>query len=161
MPQLDTSTFMPQLVWLAITFFVLYVIMTRLALPRIGGAIEQRQDKIAGDLDMARTLKEDTDKAIAAYEQALAEARGKAHAIAQETRDKLAREIEAERSRVEAEIAEKTAAAEKKIAAARQLALDGVSTIASDVAGEIVTGLTGTKVSKTALGNAVNRVMRK
>ncbi|HHI81664.1 MAG TPA: F0F1 ATP synthase subunit B', partial [Rhizobiales bacterium] len=44
MPQLDTSTFMPQLVWLAITFFVLYVIMTRLALPRIGGAIEQRQD---------------------------------------------------------------------------------------------------------------------
>jgi len=95
MPQLDFSTFAPQLVWLAITFAVLYFIIAKFALPRIGGTIEQRSDKIANDLDRAQSLKDDVDKAIASYEQALAEAKSKAHAIAQETREKLGAEIEA------------------------------------------------------------------
>ena len=100
MPQMDFSTFSPQLIWLAITFIGLYLLMSRVALPKIGGVIEQRQSKIADDIDAAQSLKNDTDKAIAAYEQALAEARAKAHAIAQETRDKLNAEVDAERQRL-------------------------------------------------------------
>ena len=159
MPQLDFSTFMPQLVWLAITFTLLYLILTRIALPRIGGAIEQRQDKIADDLDRARTLKDETDKAIASYEQALAEARAKAHAIAQETRDRLAGEIEKEQARVEAQIADKVAAAEKQIARARQKAMSSVGEIALDVAGDIVAGLTGAKATRASLSGAVKQAM--
>ena len=78
MPQLDFSMWPPQLIWLAITFGVLYILISKFALPKIGGTIEQRQNRIANDLDEAQRLKDDTEKAIAAYEAALAEARAKA-----------------------------------------------------------------------------------
>ena len=157
MPQLDFSTFSPQLIWLAITFIGLYLLMARVALPRIGGVIEQRQSKIADDLDAAQSLKNETDKAIAAYEQALAEARAKAHAIAQENRDKLNAEVEAERAKVDAEIAEKVAKAEEAISAMKATALKDVQRIAGDVAGDIVAQLTGAKVTKAAVTQAIKR----
>ncbi len=155
MPQLDFSTFLPQLVWLAITFSVLYLIMVKVAIPRIGGAIEDRQNKIANDLDLAQSMKADTDRAIAAYEQALAEAKAKAHGIAQETRDRLAAEIDAERAKVDTQIAEKLADADLAIAAAKDKALMEVNEIASDVTGQIVTDLTGKKASAAAVKKAV------
>ncbi len=157
MPQLDFATFTPQLIWLAITFIGLYLLMARVALPRIGGVIEQRRSKIADDLDAAQTLKNDTDKAIAAYEQELAEARAKAHAIAQETRDQLNAEVEAERNKVDAEIAEKVANAEKAIAATKAQALKDVRKIAGDVAGDIVRQLTGSRVAKAAVTRAIGK----
>ncbi len=155
MPQLDFSTFSPQLIWLAITFSLLYFIIAKVALPKIGGTIEQRSDKIAGDLDRAQTLKADVDKAIASYEAALADAKSKAHAIAQETRDKLSAEIEAERVRADKEIAGKVADAEKAINAMKTKAMGEVSKIASDLASEIVSDLTGTKATAATVSKAV------
>ena len=160
MPQLDFSTFAPQLVWLAITFAVLYFIIARLALPRIGGTIEQRSDKIANDLDRAQSLKDDVDKAIASYEQALAEAKSKAHAIAQETREKLGAEIEAERQRVDALISDKVSEAEAAIAKAKTRAMGSVNKIAADLAGEIVADLTGVKASDVAVSKAVENAAK-
>ena len=72
MPQLVLEDWVPQLIWLAISFVVLYLIMSRVALPRIGTVIEQRRDRIAHDLDQAAHLKQETDQAIAAYESSLA-----------------------------------------------------------------------------------------
>jgi len=160
MPQLDFSTFAPQLVWLAITFAVLYFIIARFALPRIGGTIEQRSDKIANDLDRAQSLKDDVDKAIASYEQALAEAKSKAHAIAQETREKLGAEIEVERQRVDALISDKVSEAEAAIAKAKTRAMGSVNKIAADLAGEIVTDLTGAKASDAAISKAVENAAK-
>lgn len=156
MPQLDFSTFAPQLVWLAITFTILYIVINKFALPRIGGTIEQRSGKIASDLDRAQGLKEDTEKAIASYEKALAEAKAKAHAIGQETREKLSAEVEAERLQADAMIAEKVAAAEKTIAATKTRAMGEVNKIATDLASEIVSDLTGSKLSATAVAKAVS-----
>lgn len=158
MPQLESSVFLPQLIWLAITFIGLYLLMTNVILPRIGGTIEQRRSKIADDLDTAQHLKNDTDKAIAAYEQALAEARNEAHRIAQENRDKLNGEIEAERARVDAEVAEKTEAAERSITETKERALAEVRNVARDVAGDIVLQLTGQKVTKAAVDGAIAKV---
>ncbi len=157
MPQLNPSTFSPQLIWLAITFIGLYFIMSRVALPRIGGVIEQRRSKIADDIDAAQSLKHETDKAIAAYEQALAEARAKAHAIAQENRDRLTAEVDAERAKVDAELAAKLAKAESQIAATKTAALKQVRNIASDIAGDIVGKLTGAKVTKAAVTKAISK----
>ena len=157
MPQLDFSTFSPQLIWLAITFIGLYLLMSRVALPRIGGVIEQRQSKIADDIDAAQSLKNETDKAIAAYEQALAEARAKAHAIAQETRDTLNAEVEAERAKIDAEIADKVTMAERTIAATKAAAMIDVRKIAGDVAGDIVSQLTGSRITKAAVTKAVGK----
>ncbi len=156
MPQLEFHDWAPQLIWLAISFVTLYLIMARVAIPRIGTVIEERRDRIATDLDQAEQLKKDTEEAIAAYEQALAEARAKAHAIAQETRDKLSAEVEAERTEVEAKIADKTAEAEARIQASKSAALAHVNEVAADTAEAIVKELVGGRVTKAELKAAVS-----
>ena len=156
MPQLDFSTYPPQLIWLAIVFFGLYMILSRLALPKIGGIIEQRRDRIAADLDEAARLKEESEKALAAYETALAEAKAKAHAIAQETRDKLNAETEKQRAEVEATLAEKTAEAEARIAETKTAAMAQIKEVAGDTTGAIVNSLIGGRITKAKVTKAVN-----
>jgi F-type H+-transporting ATPase subunit b len=158
MPQLDPATFSPQLIWLAITFIGLYFVMARIALPRIGNAIEQRKDRIANDLDQAQSLKEATDQAIAAYEERLAEARSNAHSIAQATRQKLTEEVDAERARIDAELAARIAEAEKRIAGVKGKALDEMQKVAGDLAGDIVARLIGAKVSGAQSSKAVEEI---
>lgn len=155
MPQLDFSGFAPQLVWLAITFVALYMLMSRVALPRIATVIEHRRDRIASDLDAAARLKEETDEVIAAYEAELAEARGRAHTIAAETRDKLNKELAEERAEVEAGLAKKTAEAEKRIGDMKAKAMAEVDSAAAEAAAEIVTALTGLKPSKAEIDEAI------
>ena len=87
-PPFDPETFGSQLFWLAITFGLLYTLMAKVALPRIATILEERNDRIADDLAEAEKLKRETDEAIAAYEQALGEARQNAYGIAQAARDK-------------------------------------------------------------------------
>lgn len=159
MPQLDYHDWAPQLIWLAISFAALYLIMARLALPRIATVLEERRDRIATDLDQAEQLKKETEEAIAAYEQALAEARGRAHTIAQETRDKLSAEVEAERAELEAKLAETTAEAEERIQASKDAALAHVDEVAAETAEMIVKQLVGGKVTKTEVKSAVGKAL--
>ncbi|MBN2752193.1 MAG: F0F1 ATP synthase subunit B', partial [Rhodospirillaceae bacterium] len=80
MPQFDPTSFPSQLFWLATTFIALYVLMSKVALPRIGDILEERQKRISDDLDMAERLKTETEAAIAVYEKALSDARVTAQA---------------------------------------------------------------------------------
>jgi len=155
MPQLDVNAWPPQLFWLAITFLVLYFIVSKLVIPRTGGTIEGRKNQIDSDLASAQRFRTDTDNAVAEYEKALAEARSKAHAIAQETRGKLSAEVDKERSKLDGELAGKIAAAEKTIQAARTKALASVTELATDIAADIVSQLIGTKVIKADAAKAV------
>jgi len=157
MPQLNFHSYPTQVFWLLIIFVVLYQLMTRAALPRIGGMIEERRSRIASDLDRAQELKDDTERAIASYEAALAEARAKAHAYVQEKRDALTAEMDTERAHLDKEIADKVAKAEKAIAATRDKALAQVKDVAGSVAGDIVGQLTGIKVTKADVLKAVAR----
>ena len=159
MPQLELHDFAPQLIWLAVSFIALYLIMARVALPRIATVLEERRDRIASDLDQAEQLKQQTEKAIATYEQALAEARIKALGIAQQTRETLAAEVEAEKEKVEQQISEQTAEAEKRIAQAKSDALAHVSEAAGDVAQAIVKNLIGGKLTKPEVNQAVAKAM--
>src|SRR5262245_23341582 len=87
-PPLDPGTFVPQLVWLALTFGLLYMLLKRFALPRVGEVIEERRERIQRDLERAEKLKAETEQALADYEKALGEAHARANAIAREMRDK-------------------------------------------------------------------------
>lgn len=155
MPQLIIMDFAPQMVWLAITFIALYLFLARVALPRIANVIEQRQDRVSRDLDEADKLKTETESAIAAYEQSMAEARAKAHAIAQENRDKLNAEVEAQREAVELKLSEKLAEAESRIKASKEAALTHINEVASDTADALVEALIGQKIPKKNIDDAV------
>ena len=159
MPQLAFEDWAPQLMWLAISFIALYVVMARVALPRIATVIEERRDRIASDLDEAEQLRQSTEEAIAAYEQALAEARSRAHAIAQETRDALSRQVEAEKMDVEKQIAKKTEEAEKAIADAKSAAVANLNEVASGAAETIVKELIGGKLTKAEVNKAVSKAL--
>lgn len=156
-PPLDPGTFAPQLVWLALSFGLLYLILKRFALPRVGEVIEERRERIQRDLDQAEKLKAETEQALATYEQALAEARGKANAIVKGMRDSLAAETDKERARVDALIAQKLADAEAQIAQTKSKALASVNDIASEIAGAIVSKLIGKEVSKDEVQRALVR----
>ena len=155
MPQLNPLDWGPQLIWLAITFGILYVLMKRIALPKIGGVIDMRAARIAGDIEAADKLRRETQEAIAAYEQALAEAKAKAHAIAQAGRDKISAEVAAERAVLDRELAAKSAEAEARINQAKDSALKEVNAVASEVAGDIVSRLIGVSPSKPEIAQAV------
>jgi F-type H+-transporting ATPase subunit b len=155
MPQLDPLDWAPQLIWLALTFGVLYLLMAWVALPRIGGVIEKRAAQISGDLEAAQTLRRETEDAIAAYEQALAEAKQKAHAIVEEGRAKLKAKTDAEREKLERELSAKSADAEARIAEAKASAMKEVNAAATDVASDIVRELTGTAPAKSDIEKAV------
>jgi F-type H+-transporting ATPase subunit b len=159
-PQLNPLDWAPQIIWLIITFGILYVLMKRVALPRIGSVIEARQARIAGDIETADKLRRETQEAIAAYEQALAEAKAKAHAIAQEANNKLKDDVAAERAALERDLAARSAEAEKRINQAKASALKDVNAVASETASEIVSRLIGLAPGKSEVSAAVAAVRK-
>jgi F-type H+-transporting ATPase subunit b len=160
-PPFNKETFVSQLVWLVIFFVALYAIISKLAIPQLGGIIEARSRKIDGDLAEAKRLKDQSDAAIAAYEKSLADARARAQTLAGETRDKLAAEAEVSRKKLEAELNARLAKAEQTIAATKTAAMANVQGIAADTAGAIVERLTGTAPSGAAVAAAVAEALKR
>ncbi len=152
---LDAGTFVPQLVWLALSFGLLYVLLKRYALPRVGEVIEERRERIQRDFEKAEKLKAETEQALASYEQALAEGRAKANAIAKDVRDKLAAEVDKERAGVETQVAKKMADAEERISQSKAKAMASVSDIAAETASAVVSKLLGKEVSKDEVQRAL------
>jgi F-type H+-transporting ATPase subunit b len=153
-PPFNPATFASQLLWLAITFAFLYVLLSRVAMPRIAGILDARRTRIEGDLKEADRLRIETERAAAAYEEALAAARANAHAIAEETRQGIRADIEGKRSKVEADLAVKMSEAEGRINATKAAALTSVNDIAAETAAALVARLTG-DVSEAEARDAV------
>jgi F-type H+-transporting ATPase subunit b len=159
-PPFNAQTFASQLVWLVVTFVLLYVIVAKVALPRVGGIIAQRQKHIDDDLAQANAFKMQSDAAIAAYEKALADARTRAQAIANDMRDKQAAEAEARRKMLESQLNAKLADAEKTIAATKQAAMANVRGIAADATKAIVERLIGKVPADGVVDAAVTDVLK-
>ena len=159
-PPFESSTFASQLVSLVIAFVALYVIVSRIALPRVESVIDARQNAIEGDLAQAQKLKDESDAALKAYETELASARSRAQAIGNETREKLNAASEAERKKLEDQLTTRLAAAEKQIAATRETAMSNVRGIAADAAGAIVQRLTGVLPDGKTVSSAVDATLK-
>jgi F-type H+-transporting ATPase subunit b len=159
-PPFNPATFASQLFWLVIAFVLLYVLMAKVALPRVGGIIENRQKRIADDLAGAASLKAESDAAIAAYEKALADARARAQAIANETRDTQAAAAEVTRKKLEGELNAKLAEAEKTIAVTKTAAMANVRGIAADATKAIVERLIGKAPDDRTVDAAISAALK-
>lgn len=159
-PPFQKDTFASQLFWLALCFVALYVLMSKVALPRVGSILQARRDKIAGDLAEAQRFKDESEAALAAYEKALTDARNRAQAIATEVRDKLMIEAETKRKTLEAQLNVQLAEAERTIAATKTSAMANVRSVAADAAAAIVERLIGTRPPEAAVAQAVERALR-
>jgi F-type H+-transporting ATPase subunit b len=160
-PPLQIETYASQLLWLALTFVALYLLMSRVALPRIGSIIEDRRQRIASDFAEAERLKAESDAASVAYEKSLTDARGRAQALANETREREAKAAESARKALDAKLNAQIGEAEKTIGARRSAAMTNVQGIAVDAAAAIVERLTGLAPAGREVEVAVADVLKR
>lgn len=142
-PPFDPATFPSQLLWLALSFAALYLLMSKIALPRMGSIVDDRKARIDADIAAAEADQQKTDAAIASYEKALAEAKDKARGIADATNQSIKTELDGKRKAVEADLAAKVSDAEARIATTKTAAMAHVDEIASETAQAVVTQLVG------------------
>ena len=157
-PPFDSTHYASQILWLALTFAAFYLFLSRVILPRIGGTIETRSNRIAADLDDAARMKQELDESLAAYEQELADAKKKAGGIAQTAQDEAKAKADAEQAKISAELEKKLSEAEASIAAIKDKAMKEVGTIAEETATEIVKKIVGGTVDKASISAAVKAV---
>jgi len=161
LPQLDTSTFAGQLFWLVVTFAALYVVMSRIAIPKISGVISARAGRIKGDLDEAAGAKRASEAAIAAYEKALADARGRAIKFGDEIRKGVQADADKKNTAAARQLAADMLKAEKRIADMRTAAMARIGDVARETAGEIVSKLTGEAANSSELDAAVRGALKR
>lgn len=159
MPQFDPAVWMPQLVWLAITFIALYLLMARVALPRVGEVIEDREARIGESLRRAERLKLNAEDAVAAYEKTMIDVRAKAADEVRMAREEAAHEAAERHAALGARLASEIEAAEARIRAAQNAALTGLREVAVGVASAAVDRLIGTQVEPAAVASAVDASM--
>lgn len=160
-PPFQKETFASQLVWLVLFFVALYLLMARVALPRVGGIFAARSSQIENDLAEANRLKGETEAAIAAYEKVLADARADAQSIAGKTRDALMAEADKRRKALEDQLGRKLEEAEKAIVTTKTAAMSNVKGIATEAASAIVQRLIGQAPSDKTVADAVADVLKR
>lgn len=138
MPQLDVTTYGNMIFWLLIALVIIYWALSRIALPRIGGVLADRQSAITGDLMSAEEFKQKAKDAEAAYDKALADARSEAAKIVAANKADIQKELDAAIAHADAEISARTSESEQRIGEIRASALDDARTVARDVTEELV-----------------------
>ncbi|MFM8701349.1 MAG: F0F1 ATP synthase subunit B' [Hyphomicrobiales bacterium] len=157
-PPFDSSTFGPQLISLAIVFGALYLLMSRIALPRVAGILEARRLAHETDLAEAERLKNETAAAISTFEKTLADAHAHAEEIGAQTRDRLTARIMEERKAFDEKIAASIASEEDRIALGKARAMENVREMAIDATRDIVSRFTGKSPPNAAIVAAVDKI---
>lgn len=162
LPQLNViadGSFTNQVAWLLITFFLLFVVVWRVVLPRVTGVLEEREEHIAGNLDAAERLKAEAEEVKAAYEAAVTTSRAKAQEIVLGTKDKIQAEISKTQAELDAKLGAQAADAEARIVEARTAALASIDQVATEVVTEMVAKLAGVEATDKAVKDAVSSAL--
>lgn len=159
MPQLDFATFPNQIFWLAVALFVIYLVLSRVAMPRIDGILADRQGTITNDIAAAEDLRAKALTAERAYQQALIDARDEAQKIVAEARAEIQKDVDLATARADAEIAAKAAESETRIGEIRAGAVESVRAVARDTAAALITALGG-KADARAVATAVTERLK-
>ena len=159
MPQLDPSSWPSQLIWLAVTFIALYLVIWRVALPRVAEVLEARQRKLDDDLKKATALKEEAETILAEYEKMRADAQASAHQALQKTQDEMKAEAERQSQELAQRLHQQTEEAEARIAEAKSAALASLEGTVKEVVAAATEKLIGVKAGSQEIDRAVGEVM--
>ena len=158
MPQMEFADYMPQVVWLVITFATLYVLMAKLALPRITDILETRQRHLEHDLELSEKLRDEAQTTLAEYDAAIVSARAETESLLAKARESIKTETQERiaelNGRLESEIRESDA----RIRHAMSQAMDELVVVAGNSARAAVERLAGIKVSDEQARVAVESV---
>lgn len=160
MPQLDVNTFLPQVVWLVITFTALFLVMWRIAVPRIADVLEARQKRIADNLAKAEASKKEAEAALEAYEKSIADVRAEAHALVAEAASRVAAEADEREARQAEQLQRRIADAEEAIGHAVDAALANVRAAVLEVTATAAEKLTGEAPKEADIADTVDRTLK-
>ncbi len=158
MPQLDFSTFLPQIFWLFLSLSILYLILSRYALPRISDVIEERKDIIAQDIDKAKEYSLDTNKAIEELNLKIAEARSQSQQMINNSLLEIKNSNELKKNKLFEDIKSDVSAAEKVIYENKDLALKDITNVGEDLSLEMLNNLSIDKIDKKKISNLSNNI---
>ena len=148
MPQLDFSTFLPQIFWLFISLSFLYIVLSRYALPRVSDVIEERKDIIAQDIDSAKEYSEESEKAIEELNLKLSEAKTSSQNLINKSIQDIKEDSEIKKSSLIKEINNQILEAEGEIKEKKETALAEISSISESLAIEMLENLSVGKIDK-------------
>ncbi len=158
LPQFDPTFFPSQVFWLIVFFALLYWLFTRKALPRLTEILEERQDRIAADLDRASALRREAEEAYARYERMLEEARNRAHETLVRAQERIARETAERAAELERTTQARIREAEAEIARFRERALAELDEVAAEIVQAATSRLAGLEIASEEARAAVARV---
>jgi F-type H+-transporting ATPase subunit b len=159
MPQLEASTFISQLFWLAITFVGLYLVMWKVVIPRVADVLRDRQERLDDDLEKAEALRNEAASVLEAYEKTVADGRARAQAILREAADQNDKEAAIRQAALGEQLAQQTAAAEARIEGAREEALANIRSIAAEAAQAATLRLSGATITQDEAEEAVAAIL--
>jgi F-type H+-transporting ATPase subunit b len=160
MPQLDPNTFLPQVVWLVITFGALFLVMWRIALPRIADVLEARQKRIEANLEKAEDFKKDAQAALEAYEASMAGARDQAQAVIAGVREAMAEDAAKRQAELAEILAERIDDGETRIEQAKNEAIGQLQGMSAALTAAAMERLVGERPSEAGVGAAVDAVLK-
>lgn len=160
MPQLDPNTFLPQVVWLVITFGALFLVMWRIALPRIADVLEARQKRIEANLEKAEDFKKDAQAALEAYEASMAGARDQAQAVIAGVREAMAEDAAKRQAELAEILAERINDGETRIEQAKNEAIGQLQGMSAALTAAAMERLVGERPSEAGVGAAVDAVLK-
>lgn len=155
LPQLKTETYESQLVWLVLTFIFLYIVISRIVLPKVDTVMEDREENIDGNLDKAEKLRTEVEEIKSSYEASLTQARANAQKASMEVKDSIQADIAKASNELEAKLSAEADAAAARIADAKATAMAELDTVAIDVASDLVSKLSGNEADEKSVKAAV------
>jgi F-type H+-transporting ATPase subunit b len=159
-PQLEVGNFTTQLVWLAISFILLYFLMARLALPRIERVLHERKSRIGGDLERAREAQHLSEKTMERYEAGIASAKAKGQGTVRAAREKLEAELNGKRGALDHQLAAKAAETEKKVQSFLDRAAGEMEAMTAGVVSDIVKEFAGVEASEDEVRTALRQTSK-
>ena len=161
MPQLNPEFWISQIFWLTLTFGILYIILSKLILPKISDNLESRKSQILENIEAAEKQREDSESKLKEYEEIISKSKIEANSIFNQTKDKVTKDINAKREVLDKQIDKEIAEAEKEIQILRDGAPDKINKIAIEASSELIQKLIGAEVNNSSISAIVNDLSKR
>ena len=161
MPQLNTEFWAAQIFWLILIFSILYLIVSRIFLPKITYSIENRKSRVVNDLDEAQKLKENAEKKLKEYNEIIENSKIEAKKIIEDSKKKIDKDIENKKEKFNDEIEKELAAAEKEIKDLKKSSISNINNIASEVSAVVIKQIINIEVNKSSVSAVVGDIVKR
>ena len=161
MPQLNTEFCMSQIFWLTLTFGTLYIILSRLILPKISDNLETRKSKILENIEAADKQRKDSEKKLKEYDEIISKSKLEAKTIFNQAREKALKDIDEKKEVLDRQVDDEIINAEEEIKALRKSAPEKISRIAIETSSELLQKLIGAEVNNSSISAIVDDLSKR